>query len=92
LWTPGGSRSLVSLNGTLGHGQVRLREFEYPWAPGSVLVLASDGLRTHWSLDAYPGLASRHPGLVAGVLYRDHARGSDDVTVVSLRGRAAGTT
>jgi hypothetical protein len=42
----------------------------------------SDGLTSHWSLDAYPGLRLRHPALVAAVLYRDYQRGRDDVTVV----------
>jgi anti-sigma regulatory factor (Ser/Thr protein kinase) len=87
LWTAEGTRSLVSLNGTLGHGEVRLREFSYPWTAGSLLVLASDGLRTQWSLQPYPGLALRDPALIAGVLYRDYKRGSDDATVVVLRAR-----
>jgi anti-sigma regulatory factor (Ser/Thr protein kinase) len=90
LWSPAGTRSLVSLNGTLGHGHVRLREFSYPWMPQSLLILASDGLRTHWALDAYAGLAARSPALVAGVLYRDQSRGSDDVTVVALRDHTGG--
>jgi hypothetical protein len=42
----------------------------------------SDGLATQWDLDQYPGLAARRPSLIAGVLYRDFARGRDDVTVV----------
>ena len=36
-----------------------------------VLVMHSDGLTSRWSLDAYQGLLSRHPALIAGVLYRD---------------------
>jgi hypothetical protein len=28
---------------------------------------------------------ARHAGLIAGVLYRDHDRGRDDVTVVVLK-------
>ena len=36
----------------------------------------------HWNLDAIPGLSGAHPGLIAGVLYRDFRRGRDDVTVV----------
>jgi hypothetical protein len=48
----------------------------------------SDGLLTNWSLDAYPGLLTRHPALIAGVMYRDFRRGRDDVTVLAVR-RAA---
>jgi len=47
--------------------------------------MCSDGLATHWSLEPYPDLARRHPGVVAGVLYRDHSRRRDDVTVVAAR-------
>jgi hypothetical protein len=49
---------------------------------GFLLVMHSDGLATHWNLDQYPGLVGRRPSLIAGVLYRDFARGRDDVTVV----------
>jgi anti-sigma regulatory factor (Ser/Thr protein kinase) len=81
------SRSLVSLNGTVGQQQIRLREFTYAWTADGLAVLASDGLKSRWSLSAYPGLSARHPALLAAVLYRDHGRGNDDVTVVALRRR-----
>ena len=42
----------------------------------------SDGLGTHWDLASYPGLRTRHPSVIAGVLYRDFSRRRDDVTVV----------
>jgi anti-sigma regulatory factor (Ser/Thr protein kinase) len=78
-------RSLASYNGTLGHEVRQIRQFEYPWPEAGLLVLHTDGLVTHWSLDTYPGLSARHPGLIAGVLYRDFKRGRDDVTVVVAR-------
>ena len=78
-------RRLVSHNGTAGHTAGRIDEFTYPWPRGGLLVLHSDGLATHWDLDRYPGLARRHPSLIAGVLYRDFTRGRDDVTVVVAR-------
>jgi hypothetical protein len=49
----------------------------------------SDGLATQWNLGAYAGLQTRHPSLIAAVLYRDFVRGRDDVTVVVARDRAA---
>ena len=45
----------------------------------------SDGVKTHWTPDDYPGFARRHPGLVAGLLYRDFRREQDDVTVMVAR-------
>jgi anti-sigma regulatory factor (Ser/Thr protein kinase) len=86
VWSPGGTQRLVSMNGTLGHMVTSLREFSYAWRDDGLLVLHSDGLQTRWSLDDYPGLAARDPSLVAGVLYRDWARGRDDVTVIAVRG------
>ena len=53
----------------------RSRSSPTPGRPGSLLVMHSDGLATHWQLDRYPGLAARHPALIAGVLYRDFTPG-----------------
>jgi anti-sigma regulatory factor (Ser/Thr protein kinase) len=85
-----GTRRLVSMNGTTGQGTLRAREFTYPFAPGALLVVHTDGLGTRWDLESYPGLYVRHPSLVAALLYRDHTRKTDDVTVFAARlGRAA---
>jgi anti-sigma regulatory factor (Ser/Thr protein kinase) len=78
-------RRLVSMAGTAGHEVRKITEFQYPWDAGSVLVMHSDGLQTHWSFDTYPGLFERHPSLIAGVFYRDYTRGRDDVSVVVVR-------
>jgi anti-sigma regulatory factor (Ser/Thr protein kinase) len=89
LVAPGGGtvRRFVSHNGTLGHAADRIQGFEHACPPGSVLVLHSDGVATSWSLDDYPGLAARHPAVIAGVLHRDHRRGRDDATVLVVRVR-----
>jgi anti-sigma regulatory factor (Ser/Thr protein kinase) len=81
-------RQLVSHSGTLGHVMRRVQEFEFSFPAGALLILHSDGLATHWASTDYPGLASKHAGLIAGVLYRDHDRGRDDVTVVVLKNMA----
>lgn len=82
-------RKMVSHNGTAGHAVKRIQEFTYDFAGAPLVLLCSDGLGTNWALDRYPGLARRHPSLVAGVLYRDFTRGRDDVTV--LVGTGGGT-
>jgi anti-sigma regulatory factor (Ser/Thr protein kinase) len=81
-------RRTVSHTGTLGHALHRVQQFEYPFGPGSTLVLSSDGLVSSWGLDSYPGLLARHPALIAGVLFRDFRRGRDDTTVVVARHEA----
>lgn len=86
--SPAGSRQLVSLNGTAGHAVHKINEFTYPWSADAVLLVHSDGLTGRWDLDRYPGLITRDPSVVAAVLFRDHSRGRDDVTVVAARGIA----
>jgi anti-sigma regulatory factor (Ser/Thr protein kinase) len=78
----GGRRHLVSHHGTLGHAVCQVQVFEAELEAGSLLVLHSDGLNTRWKLADYPGLAVRHPGVVAGVLHRDFHRGRDDAAVL----------
>jgi anti-sigma regulatory factor (Ser/Thr protein kinase) len=85
LITVADSHGLVSYNGTVGHQVRKIQEFEYPWSPASLLVLHSDGLETKWRLALYPGLTTRDPGLIAGILYRDFSRERDDVTVLVAR-------
>ncbi|HXV98019.1 MAG TPA: SpoIIE family protein phosphatase, partial [Anaerolineae bacterium] len=87
IFTADTSRHLASYNGTVGHEMRKIQEFTYSWSTDALLVLHSDGLGTHWDLNAYPGLASRHPSLIAGVLYRDFNRGRDDVTVLVAKSR-----
>jgi anti-sigma regulatory factor (Ser/Thr protein kinase) len=86
--TTGARRQLVSHSGTLGHVMRRVQEFEFDFPAGALLILQSDGLTTRWSSEEYPGLLAKHAGLIAGVLYRDHNRGTDDVTVVVLKNSA----
>ena len=80
----GDKRQLVSHNGIVGSNMRKVQEFTCPWQEGALLIMHSDGLTSRWDLDAYPGLAARHPSLIAAILYRDHCRGRDDVTVVVL--------
>jgi len=79
------SESLVSMNGTVGVQCRSYRQFTYAWPRDSTLIMMSDGIKSHWQLGKYPGLLGRHPGLIAGVLYRDHSRGTDDSTVLAVR-------
>ena len=87
----GETTSMVSQNGTVGYAIRKIQTYDYPWTEDSLLLMHSDGLATHWNLDRYPGLRQRHPSLIAGVLYRDHKRGRDDVTVLVARPVEGGT-
>lgn len=79
------TRSLVSMNGTVGHTVGKFQQFSYPWDQESVFIMHSDGLATRWNVEQYPGLTSRHPALLAGMLFRDFCRRRDDATILVSR-------
>lgn len=85
----GTERQLVSHNGIAGHEARKVQMFSHPLAADALVFMQSDGLTTHWSLDASPALEMRHPSLIAAVLYRDYFRGRDDGTIVVARVNAA---
>lgn len=76
------SRHLVSHNGIVGSNMRTVQEFQMAFGDDDILIMHSDGLATRWDLERYPGLLRHHPSLIAAVLYRDHARHRDDVSVV----------
>ena len=81
------NRSLTSYNGTVGVALRKVKELTYPWSANARLLMYSDGITSRARFDAYPGLAERHPALVAGVIFRDFYRGRDDATVLVVRER-----
>jgi hypothetical protein len=82
------SKGMVSHNGILGAQLLRTRQFEYEFSEGRKLVMHSDGMSARWSFSNYPGLFVRHAAVIAAVLFRDHGRARDDVTVIVLGGWA----
>lgn len=76
-------QSMVSHNGTAGHEVRQVKEFLYAFTKQDTIILHSDGLSGHWNLQDYPGIARRHPSLLAATLYRDCARLRDDVCVLA---------
>ena len=82
---PGSMKTLVSHNGIAGHSARNIQEFLYPWPSGGLLIMHSDGVSGRWNLDEYPGIMSRDPSIIAGVIYRDFTRHRDDAIVVVAR-------
>jgi hypothetical protein len=79
------TKRLLSHNGTVGPALEKVRQWNYAWGPNALLILHTDGIATRWELESYPGLITRHPSLIAAVLYRDFRRERDDACVVVLR-------
>lgn len=77
IGSPASTRIMASQNGTLGVTIGPVKEFTYPWNPGSVLIMHSDGLTTGWDLGRYPGIWTKTPAVIAAVLHRDFNRERD---------------
>lgn len=86
---PGFVKNFVAMPGIAGHNVSRVREFTYEWPGGAVVLIYSDGIGSHWSLDEYEGLTGRDPSLISAVVYRDRKRGRDDASVLTIRERIA---
>jgi len=78
-------RNMISSNGTVGYRMGRTPTYSYPWDPGTVLILTSDGIKTRLDTGRYPGLTARHPEIIAALLHRDFSRQTDDSTAVVAR-------
>jgi anti-sigma regulatory factor (Ser/Thr protein kinase)/serine/threonine protein phosphatase PrpC len=75
----------IPSNGTLGARLSNVRVWPHRWTEGMTLVLASDGISATWDINSYPGLLGKSPQLLAGALFRDFSRNSDDATVLVYR-------
>jgi len=82
------AQHLVSFGGIVGQRRVPSRQFTNSWSPESLFIAHSDGIGTRWSLSTYPGLTARHPSIIAGVVYRDFARGRDDASILVIKPKA----
>ncbi len=81
----GSRRGLVSLPGIVGHQKRQIREYEYPFPPGAVLVMHSDGLVERWKPADVPGLFTHSPQVIAATLLRDAGTRRDDAGVLVAR-------
>ncbi|HEX3875532.1 MAG TPA: ATP-binding SpoIIE family protein phosphatase [Bryobacteraceae bacterium] len=83
----GAAKNFVCMPGIVGHNMNAVREFTYDWPANSVVLIYSDGIGSHWSLDEYEGLVNQDPSLISAVIYRDRKRGRDDASVLAIRER-----
>ena len=77
--------AIVAKRGIIGTASPTPLIREYPWAERNIMVMYSDGIRTHWSWDDF----SRHHGEPATVLARMMlsrlARENDDATLIVVK-------
>lgn len=81
----GTRRGMVSLPGIAGHQRRQIREYDYPLAAGSVLLMHSDGVVDRWNPADYPGLLTHSPLVIAATVLRDAGTRRDDAGVLVAR-------
>lgn len=77
--------SLVVRRGVIGLNAPNPVLLEHPWGASCVLVIHSDGLRTHWNWNEFPELAQATPDAIAQRLLQVLGKLDDDATVVVAR-------
>lgn len=79
------SMGFMIRRGVIGLNAPRAVVTEHAWQPDYLMVLHSDGLRTHWRLEDFPALAQQPAEAIAHDLLRALARDEDDATVIVVR-------
>lgn len=83
---PATAKNQMSYNGIVGHNIPNtMNDQEYPAEQFNVVVLCSDGIKTRWDLVKYPMILKKDPAVLGAVIYKDHARKTDDMSVVVIK-------
>ncbi len=79
-------KNYSSYNGIIGMNiPGRIENNLYQMEKFQQLILCSDGLKTRWDLVQYPSILKYDPMLLAAALYKDHARKTDDMTILIVK-------
>ena len=77
--------SLVGQRGILGTHVSHVGTQNHTWDRRWLLVLHTDGLRSHWHWEDFPGLEQEPSQIIASKLMRELASGNDDATVLAVK-------
>ncbi|NQT69469.1 MAG: SpoIIE family protein phosphatase [Desulfobacteraceae bacterium] len=76
----------ISINGILGYNFRKVREEEFPYRQGDMIILHSDGISAKFDLDLYPPeFLGQHPQTIAERIAAEFGRETDDLTIVVAR-------
>jgi anti-sigma regulatory factor (Ser/Thr protein kinase) len=79
-------KNSLGYNGIIGHNIPNsMKDQEVDAENAQVILLCSDGIRTKWDLTKYPGILKHDLSMLAAVIFKDHARHTDDMSVVAVR-------
>ena len=76
---------LVVRRGIVGLNAPQPVVAEQAWTPACLLIMHSDGLKTHWNWSEYSDVADKAPAVIAHRLLTTLGKLEDDVTVLIAR-------
>jgi hypothetical protein len=80
---PSAMRNHMSYNGIVGHNIPNtMNDQTYPADQYNQVVLCSDGIKTRWDISKYPMISKHDIAVLSAAIYKDHARKTDDMSVV----------
>jgi len=79
-------KACVPYNGIIGYNIPKtIKDQELVAETSQILILCSDGIKTKWDLIKYPGILKYDLSILTAVIFKDHARHTDDMSVVAVR-------
>ena len=83
---PSSVRNQMSYNGIVGHNIPNsMNDQEYSSEQYSEIILCSDGIKTRWDLSKYPMISKYDLSILSAAIYKDQARKTDDMSVISAK-------
>ncbi|MDO9377147.1 MAG: SpoIIE family protein phosphatase [Ferruginibacter sp.] len=80
------NRNYISNNGIIGVNiPTRLENTIWDLEKFQMMIFCSDGIKTKWDLVKYPSILKYDPMIIAAAIYKDHARRTDDMTVLIVK-------
>lgn len=84
--SPDQTKNYIGYNGIIGLNlSNNLHSQEINYDPGQHLVMVSDGLKSRWDLFKHPTIFRYDLSMISATLYKDFARNSDDMSVVTCK-------
>ncbi|SKB48867.1 ATP-binding protein [Daejeonella lutea] len=86
MFSPANLRNHMSYNGIVGHNiPGSMKDQHYSSDDFNHVMLCSDGIKTRIDLIKYPQIYKYDLSVLAAAIYKDHARKSDDMSVVLVK-------
>jgi anti-sigma regulatory factor (Ser/Thr protein kinase)/serine/threonine protein phosphatase PrpC len=79
--------NLITRRGVLGMNAPNAVSTEHPWTSSSMLIMHSDGLKTHWDWKDFRDLEREAPSLIAQRLLEILGKTEDDATIIVAKHR-----